>query len=258
LVVRDLQGGPKYSNFITVEKMITETNIPGWSTGNELGLLGSLASRVEAGGHIVELGSFAGRTAYIIAKNAPQATVHCVDPWGHFDISWVPDDSVVYMSGNLRSFHPGELYDFFLSNVADCPNVNPIRALSTEAAWDTQAQVDLLFIDADHETEPLLADMRTWWPRLKRDGMMVGHDWQMETVRKAVLQFLGELNQQEQFPQLINFPTTSIWGLLLGVDHAAKWGMDFSSLYPCGDGNFKPPRELDAVKADVAAALRKG
>lgn len=237
------------------DQLITETDIPGWSSGNELGLLASLAARVAPGGAIVELGSFAGRTAYIMAKNAPEVTVHCIDPWGHFDISTVPDQSSVFLSGNIRNFRPGELYDYFLENVRDCPNINPIRGLSTEVSWEGQPEIDLMFIDADHDTSPLLEDLRTWWPRLKRRGLVVGHDWQMRSVKDAVIHYLEELNQQKLFPQLINFPTTTIWGLLRGVTHAGAWGIDFSGLYPNGDGNFKPPRPLDDVRADIASAL---
>jgi len=236
--------------------IIANSKIPGWSSKNELGLLGSLASRVRANGTIVELGSFAGRTASILAKNGPQAKVYCIDPWGHFDIRRVNDFALTYMSGDISTFYPGELYDLFLRNTADCPNIIPMRGLSTEVPWKEDHLIDLLFIDADHDTEPLLADLKTWWPRMHPDGLVVGHDWQMRTVKDALIQFLEYINGNKEFPQLLNFPTVSIWGLMKGAEHARLWGIDFSAIYPYGDSHWNQRRELDEVKSQVEKATR--
>jgi hypothetical protein len=235
--------------------VLIDTDIPGWSSRNELALLGSLASRVPNNGTIVELGSFAGRTAAILAKNAPHAKVYCIDPWGYFDLRMVPEDSLVFMSGNLSSFHPGELYEVFLRNVQDCPNIIPLRGLSTDVEWKDQAPIDLLFVDADHDTDPLFNDLRTWWPRMHPDGSVVGHDWQMRTVRDACINFLESINAEKDYPQLLNFPTVSIWGLLKGIRHAAKWGMDFSAIYPYGEDGWDQLRPLEEVRSQREAAV---
>lgn len=236
--------------------LVTHTDIPGWTSTNELALLASLARRVPAGGAIIELGSFAGRTAWIMARNAPQAQVYCIDLWGHFDIRWIPEKPLSYMGGALERFRPGELFAFFRNNTEDCPNIVPVRGKSQEVSWAGRPAGDLIFVDADHDTQPLLEDLKVWWPRLAAGGLMIGHDWQMETVRQALLQFLRHLNDGGQYPQLINFPGVSIWGLLLGLDHARRWGMNFDALYPLGDSHFIQPRPIEEVQAGVAEATR--
>lgn len=238
------------------EDIIFDIEIPGWSSGNELTLLSSLARLAGKGATIVELGSFAGRTAWIMAQKNPDATIHCIDPWGHFDIRNVPEESLVYISGDISMFKPGDLQDLFSKNTADCPNIVAHRGLSTEVPWEGQAEVDMIFIDADHDTGPLLADMRTWWPRMKKDGIMVGHDWQMQTVREAVMQFLREVEDTGVFPQIIHFPGCSIWGFLLGGEHARRWGIDFTPLLSKYlDWNMAKPRSLEEVRALTAKAL---
>jgi SAM-dependent methyltransferase len=51
--------------------------------------------------------------------------------------------------------------------------------------------LDLVFIDACHEYEPVLADIRAWLPKVKPGGMLAGHDYSFEMfpgVVKAVQQ----------------------------------------------------------------------
>eukprot|EP00928_Gymnodinium_smaydae_P060790 TRINITY_DN4458_c0_g3_i1.p1 TRINITY_DN4458_c0_g3~~TRINITY_DN4458_c0_g3_i1.p1 ORF type:complete len:548 (-),score=95.84 TRINITY_DN4458_c0_g3_i1:68-1711(-) len=59
---------------------------------------------------------------------------------------------------------------------------------------DESEQVDLVFVDAGHAYEEVLADIRAWWPRIRPGGCMVGHDfrrldsayWQVGGVPEAV------------------------------------------------------------------------
>lgn len=44
-----------------------------------------------------------------------------------------------------------------------------------------------VFIDADHRTTSVIADMLTWRPKVKPGGWLMGHDWHWESVREAVL-----------------------------------------------------------------------
>ena len=43
---------------------------------------------------------------------------------------------------------------------------------------------DLVFIDSDHRYEPTLADIKAWLPKVKRGGILSGHDY-AEKVTKA-------------------------------------------------------------------------
>jgi hypothetical protein len=62
-----------------------------------------------------------------------------------------------------------------------------IASDSAEAATGFEDEsVDAVWIDADHETGPVLRDIDAWWPKLVRNGLMGGDDWAFPTVEKAV------------------------------------------------------------------------
>ncbi len=46
---------------------------------------------------------------------------------------------------------------------------------------------DFVFVDGDHSTEGVDADINAWWRHLKPTGWMIGHDWNMASVRDGVL-----------------------------------------------------------------------
>ena len=36
--------------------------------------------------------------------------------------------------------------------------------------------LDCVYIDANHDAEPFLADLDAWWPKVKSGGLFCGHD----------------------------------------------------------------------------------
>jgi predicted O-methyltransferase YrrM len=45
------------------------------------------------------------------------------------------------------------------------------------AAMYHDASVDMVFLDADHEYESIARDIDTWLPKVKRGGILAGHDY---------------------------------------------------------------------------------
>ena len=52
--------------------------------------------------------------------------------------------------------------------------------------------LDFVFIDGDHSTEAVTADIEAWLPKLKPDGVLAGHDAARESVRSGVRSRLGK------------------------------------------------------------------
>lgn len=107
----------------------------------------------------VELGAHAGRsTAYMARILNPNFSFFTVDEW---------------------KIYP---YKKFIANLKNngitTEHVTPIIADSSEASrlFDPES-VDFVFIDADHSYQGVLRDIVAWLPRMKKTGVIAGHDY---------------------------------------------------------------------------------
>jgi predicted O-methyltransferase YrrM len=60
-----------------------------------------------------------------------------------------------------------------------------VDSVDAAATFDDGA-VDAVWIDASHEYEDVRDDIAAWWPKLRADGVMAGHDIGEAGVRRAV------------------------------------------------------------------------
>ena len=68
-----------------------------------------------------------------------------------------------------------------------------IKDYTTEAAKDVADEsLDFVFIDADHSYMGVMRDVGAWAPKVKKGGMIIGHDIHFETVKTAVIELYGE------------------------------------------------------------------
>lgn len=74
-----------------------------------------------------------------------------------------------------------------------------IKELSHEAAdYFEDNSVDQIFIDAGHSYEAVKKDIEAWLPKMKKGGIMAGHDyWAWEGVRKAVNEAFRQIDRVE-------------------------------------------------------------
>ena len=85
-----------------------------------------------------------------------------------------------------------ELYETFLKNISPVKHIiTPIRELSWEGAKHYEDNtLDFIFIDAAHDYESVKKDINAWFPKLKQEGIIAGHDYTWcEEVRQAVNEF---------------------------------------------------------------------
>ena len=53
---------------------------------------------------------------------------------------------------------------------------------------------DYVYIDGDHEYESVKADIVAWYPKVKKGGILGGHDVNMLSVKNALGEFVVEMN----------------------------------------------------------------
>ena len=59
--------------------------------------------------------------------------------------------------------------------------------------------LDCIFIDGDHSYDAVLGDLNLWWKKLKVNGTILGDDYWMKPVERAVNEFSNNINQSPIF-----------------------------------------------------------
>lgn len=153
-------------------------DISGWMSEADLDFLYETSASVPENGTIVELGCWLGRSTCAIIQGAKAKTrdISVVDTWRGPDGPEIP------------SAKRNAARRIFISNMKNFAGFVPaIYDMDTRDAADrfAPASVDFLFIDADHSEESVYADMITWLPKMKPGGVVAGHDWDRNPVRRA-------------------------------------------------------------------------
>lgn len=140
-------------------------------------LIALVASRPLAR-RFVEVGGFEGGMILTLALAFAHRDLHCY--------------AVESFAGNADDSVDGQRLprrDAFTANLARFASLRaslvPGRSPDAAALFD-DASLDIVFIDADHANEALLADIDAWLPKLVRGGVLCGDDYDWRSVREAV------------------------------------------------------------------------
>jgi len=113
-----------------------------------------------------------------------------------------------------------------------------IRNYTTLAALDVaEASLDFIYVDARHDYCGVMEDMTAWWPKLKRGGIMAGHDYmtaldQLKTQRRG-------FNPHDDWSICYDGKTVHEGAVKVAVNEfAARVGVHVFSTAPATDGPF--------------------
>lgn len=85
----------------------------------------------------------------------------------------------------------------FIARTKNIPNIIKIRKTSIEAAKDFEDEsLDAVYIDAEHDEDSVREDIRAWRPKIKRGGILSGHDFVLPHIGKILIEEEG-FNTQE-------------------------------------------------------------
>jgi predicted O-methyltransferase YrrM len=120
----------------------------------------------------IEIGSWKGRSAAFMAveilNSNKKIDFYCVDTWQGSE-EHAQDEIIKQKS----------LYEEFLCNIEPVKDIiNPVRDTSLSASESfPNNYFDFIFIDAAHDYENVKADIQAWFPKLKKGGIIAGHDY---------------------------------------------------------------------------------
>jgi predicted O-methyltransferase YrrM len=146
--------------------------IEGWLTEAQARRLWDAAARVRPGGLIVEIGSFRGRSATVMASALPDgAQLVAIDPHAGSDRG--PQEIEAEAS---RGEADNEAFRANLSAAGVADRVEHVRLMSSEALASVDGPIDVLYVDGAHRFGPARDDLVQWGARVRDGGTMLVHD----------------------------------------------------------------------------------
>ena len=134
---------------------------------------------------IVEIGSYAGANTSVIAGEFPKSAIVAVDQW----LPYTEDGSTYDLAAQGEELKEAEAV--FDSNRPG--NVKKMKMTGVQYADSLPAHcVDWGYIDACHSYAAVLADLDSLVPKISPYGIISGHDFHWDTVKRAVIQWFGK------------------------------------------------------------------
>jgi hypothetical protein len=139
---------------------------------------------------IVELGCWRGKSSSFLAVEVMKANknfnLHFVDTWGGSPEHYT-DQSLV------DEINEDKIYNEFISNLSkvDTPyTIHRMTSLEAAEAFENNS-VDFVFFDTNHSYGYVTKELKAWFPKVKKLGVMAGHDYRTG-VRVAVDNFFKQ------------------------------------------------------------------
>jgi hypothetical protein len=141
-----------------------------------------------------EVGVWDGMTAEALLRGLPQLQLWMVDPWRP------------YGGASILGEQPQEAFDraresaLWWTDFAAQRRHVLAEASPAAAEHFADESLDFAFLDGNHLYESIRADILAWWPKIKRGGLLTGHDYGVHRdadgpwgVRRAVDEFTAAL-----------------------------------------------------------------
>ena len=152
-----------------------------------------LLDNVPENGIFVELGAYKGKsTSFIVTEiinKNKNIKFYTVDTFQGDSGSKDENEINAYKQVDVS-----KMYEEFIINTNQLKEyyTTIIDYSHIAAKYFLDNSVDVIFIDAGHSFESVLADLKAWYPKMKNGSIMAGHDYNSWSgVKKAVLKFFN-------------------------------------------------------------------
>lgn len=164
--------------------------IPGWFDFEDFYRLMVEQAPADQVSHFAEVGVFRGKSFCFLAVEAIHSrkpiVLHAIDRWAPYAPGEARDNGDAVA---LRR-DPKDVHRAFLVNIAPLRyeiEIHVHQADSLSMAQSARSPLDLVFLDANHARQAVAADIAAWLPTIAPGGVLAGHDWQLPSVREAVM-----------------------------------------------------------------------
>ena len=165
-----------------------------WFGAPSCAALAGLYGRVaDLDGHVVEVGSWEGRSTIALCEAAAPAEVRAVDTW----LGSPHEPSAVLAAER-------DVFATFTANTAHLANLQVFRMGWREYVADHLGPTRLLFVDAEHTYHEVHDTLDAWLAHMVPGGIICGDDAHHPPVQQAVL---------ERFPRANVLATLWWWKL---------------------------------------------
>lgn len=167
----------------------------GWFTELEATAYVDLIRRYP-NGTVAEIGTWLGRSLSTIMPSVIELNLHLTS----ID-TWAGSDEAQTMTAITNGLNPYESFKANMEFLGYWGKFSINRKQSQEAAKDyPDKSFDIVMIDADHTYQAVHGDITAWLPKIKRGGLIIGHDYFRTTdknphpgVKQAVDELLGQV-----------------------------------------------------------------
>lgn len=123
----------------------------------------------------VEIGTFAGENAVIMSEYFKK--VYTIDPWQNG-----------YDQNDLASsIDFNEVEKTFKNRTININNIIHIKKTGEEALNDFENEsLDFVYIDGNHQEAAVIKDINSWRLKVKKNGIIAGHDLSWSSVQNAI------------------------------------------------------------------------
>lgn len=146
--------------------------VDGWLTDAQAQRLYERGSALDGGTRVVEIGSYRGRSAIVLALAVDgRAEVIAIDPHAG------SDRGPQQIEGTLsEGEEDNRVFRQNLARAGVTDRIRHLRAPSQAALGSVPGDLGLLYVDGAHRYGPAMADIARWGARVRPGGHMLVHD----------------------------------------------------------------------------------
>ena len=143
---------------------------------------------------VVEVGIGYGLHAKELLKNSNLEHLYLVDPTKYYPGDGFATD-IMKTIPRVPNNQFNELYELIRNELSPWSSKYTWyrkESLSITNSEIADGSVDCVFVDGDHTYDAVKHDLRFWWKKVRSGGMLLGDDYWMEGVARAVHEFAEE------------------------------------------------------------------